>query len=50
MSYQNSFLAIIQDKKITRKEKFLNEMNKIIPWDNFLNLIEPVYLNIEAKT
>lgn len=49
MSYQNSFLALAQEKKITRKEKFLNEMDKIIPWNKFLTLIEPVYLS-EAKT
>ncbi len=49
MSYQNSFLALAQEKKITRKEKFLSEMNKIIPWNKFLGLIEPVYLT-EAKT
>jgi IS5 family transposase len=41
--YQNSFLAIAQQKKQLRCEKFLQEMNRIIPWDVFMKEIEPYY-------
>jgi IS5 family transposase len=41
--YQNSFLAIAQQKKQLRCERFLQEMNRIIPWDILLNEIEPYY-------
>jgi IS5 family transposase len=41
--YQNSFLAIAQRKKELRCEKFLKEMNKVIPWDKFIETIRPHY-------
>lgn len=28
-------------KRITRKEKFLRKMNKIIPWTDWINKIPP---------
>jgi len=36
---QNSFLALSQKKEL-RCERFLKEMNKVIPWDKFLKKIE----------
>lgn len=30
-------------RKQTRREKFLAEMDKVVPWDALLELIEPVY-------
>lgn len=40
---QNSFLAIAQRKKELRCEKFLKDMNKVIPWEEFIKAIEPHY-------
>jgi len=42
MPNQNSFLAIAHKKKI-RCEKFLDEMDSIIPWNKFMAQIEPHY-------
>jgi len=42
MPKQNSFLAIAHKKKL-RCEKFLNEMDSIIPWNKFMAQIEPHY-------
>ncbi|EAQ96134.2 hypothetical protein KT71_18751 [Congregibacter litoralis KT71] len=36
-------LAYSQKKKQTRREKFLTEMNQVIPWDDLCALIEPHY-------
>lgn len=41
--YQNSFLAIAQNKKSLKCERFLQEMNRIIPWDVLMQMIEPYY-------
>lgn len=40
---QNSFLGIAQMKKQLKCEKFLNEMNVIIPWQSVLDEIKPFY-------
>ena len=40
---QLSFLSIAQNKKTLRCERFLNEMNKIIPWEKICDLIRPYY-------
>ena len=42
MSAQSSFLAIAHDKKL-RNERFLDEMNRIIPWKALIRKIEPYY-------
>lgn len=42
---QPSFLALAHEKKL-KCERFLDEMNKIIPWENFIAEIKPFY---EAK-
>ncbi len=39
---QMSFLGIVQTRKL-RCERFLDEMNQIIPWDALMGLIEPYY-------
>lgn len=44
---QNSFLALAQEKKL-RCEKFLEEMEKIIPWEKFYNEIQPFYTEKET--
>lgn len=44
---QNSFLALAQQKKL-RCEKFLEEMEKIIPWSKFSDEIEPYYQEKET--
>jgi IS5 family transposase len=36
-------LAYSQKKKQTRREKFLTEMDQVIPWDDLCALIEPHY-------
>ena len=30
-------------KKVTRREKFLGEMDAVVPWGRLLTLIEPHY-------
>lgn len=42
MSVQVSFLSLAQHKKL-RREKFLDEMTAVIPWREFLQVIEPFY-------
>ncbi len=32
-----------QDRKPTRREQFLNEMNRVVPWAELVTVIEPVY-------
>lgn len=39
---QNSFLSLAQQKKL-RCERFLEEMEKIIPWERFCDEIQPFY-------
>jgi transposase, IS5 family len=41
--YQNSFLSLAQNKKKLKCEKFLDEMNKAIPWKELINEIKPYY-------
>lgn len=43
MIRQNSFLALAQEQKQLRKEKFLEEMERVIPWEDFCKAIEPYY-------
>jgi IS5 family transposase len=40
---QRSFASLSFDvkKKPTRREKFLGEMDKVVPWEALLSLIEP---------
>jgi len=45
MSKQQTFasLAWKNKGKLTRRERFLSEMNQIIPWNLLIGLIEPHY-------
>ena len=45
MMKQTTFASAAWDKKgkITRRERFLAEMNAVIPWERLLTLIEPHY-------
>lgn len=47
---QKSFASLAWDgkKKVTRRERFLQEMDAVIPWDRLLGLIEPHYPNGEV--
>jgi IS5 family transposase len=42
---QTTFASMVYEnkKKETRREKFLREMNRAIPWDRLVSLIEPYY-------
>ena len=42
---QRSFasLSFESKKKPTRRERFLGEMDKVVPWEALLALIEPSY-------
>lgn len=40
---KQSFLTIAQNKKTLKCEKFLEEMEQVIPWDNLLEEIKPYY-------
>lgn len=42
--YQPSFL-VFDHKKTLRSEKFLSEMNEVIPWEKFEEVIKPHYYN-----
>jgi transposase, IS5 family len=39
-------MAYLGKKKITRREKFLSEMERVIPWHRLERLIEPAYPDI----
>lgn len=45
MGQQRTFadLAWSQKGKVTRRERFLSEMNAVIPWRDFTTLLEPYY-------
>ncbi|MBI2453883.1 IS5 family transposase [Candidatus Peregrinibacteria bacterium] len=46
---QNSFLAIAhQGQKRLRCEKFLEEMERVMPWEKFFNEIAPYYVEQET--
>lgn len=47
MSAQASFLSLAHNKQL-RREKFLNDMNAIIPWNDLLSVIEPHYTQRET--
>ncbi len=38
-----SDVEFVVKRKQTRREKFLSEMNQVIPWARLMALIEPVY-------
>lgn len=48
MIHQNSFLSIAQNHKRLRCEKFLEEMEKVVPWNEFQNEIKPHYTEKET--
>jgi IS5 family transposase len=45
MSNQRTFASVAwsQKGKVTRRERFLAEMNAVIPWERLISLIEPYY-------
>lgn len=45
--FQNSFLSLAQQKKL-RCERFLEEMEKIIPWERFCDAVQPFYTEKET--
>lgn len=45
--FQNSFLSLAQSKKL-RCERFLDEMNSVIPWGKFAGKILPYYESKET--
>ncbi len=51
MPKQMTFAALAQatKKKVTRREKFLAEMEAVVPWARLLALIEPHYPKMGAK-
>lgn len=44
---QNSFLSLTHQKKL-RCERFLDEMEKIIPWEKFCDEVQPFYTEKET--
>jgi IS5 family transposase len=36
-------------KKRTKKEKFLAEMDQLVPWQSLLDLIGPIYPKVSSK-
>jgi len=44
---QNSFLSLGQQKKL-RCERFLDEMEQIIPWEKFCDEVRPFYAEKET--
>ena len=51
MPKQMTFAALAQatKKKVTRRDKFLSEMEAVVPWARLLALIEPHYPKMGAK-
>jgi len=45
MSFSWSFLSLTTGGKVTRKEQFLEEMERIIPWGELLPIVEKVWYN-----
>jgi IS5 family transposase len=43
--HQQTFAEIPfeQYRKSTRRERFLDEMNRVVPWADLVTIIEPVY-------
>ena len=37
-----------QYRKPTRRERFLDEMNRVVPWADLVAVIEPVYPSLQA--
>ena len=35
-------------RKVTRRERFLDEMNRVVPWAELVAVIEPVYLKADG--
>lgn len=51
MPKQMTFAALAHatKEKVTRREKFLTEMDAVVPWSRLLALIEPHYPKIGSK-
>ncbi len=45
MEVQTTFASLVwaRKKKQTKRDKFLSEMDRVVPWDKMLGLIEPHY-------
>ena len=45
MSYQPSFadLELASKRKTTRRERFLDEMEQVVPWSRLLDVLRPLY-------
>src|SRR5689334_9104182 len=45
MERQQSFAQAeyARKKKVTRRERFLSEMNRVVPWERLVGLIQPHY-------
>ncbi len=44
MSHQRSFADIgFRKQKLTKRQKFLNEMDEVVPWSQLMAIIEPHY-------
>ena len=43
--HQQTFaeVSFAQYRKLTRREQFLNEINRVVPWAELVTVIEPVY-------
>jgi IS5 family transposase len=37
-------------KRVTRREKFLGEMEQVVPWARLLGALEPHYPNIDSPS
>jgi transposase, IS5 family len=48
---QNSFadLEWMCKKRVTRREKFLAQMERVVPWGRLVALIEPKYPSVVVK-
>lgn len=47
MAVQPSFLSLVQHKQL-RREKFLSEMDRVIPWNRLIDAIRPYYYDNEV--
>ena len=42
-------VSVEQYRKSTRRERFLDEMNRVVPWADLVATIEPVYPKAEGS-
>jgi IS5 family transposase len=50
MSEQRTLASVVNDRKrkVTRRERFLQEMDRVIPWPTLIGLVTPHYVKLRT--